>query len=78
MKMIAKRYWIRGAGFFSYDPSFSADFIYMDVYCVKKAEIAIVVIAKSIFGVIINLASFAIPSVQSTPDNDNNIQTFEG
>ena len=43
----------------------------------KKAEIAIV-IAKSIFGVIINLASFAIPSVQSTPDNDNNIQTFEG
>ena len=43
----------------------------------KKAEIAIVVIAKSIFGVIINLASFAIPSVQSTSDDDNNIQTFD-
>ncbi|MGB7661817.1 MAG: hypothetical protein WBL67_03690 [Nitrososphaeraceae archaeon] len=50
----------------------------MDIYCVKKAEIAIVVIAKSIFGVIINLASFAIPSVQSTSDDDNNVQTFEG
>jgi hypothetical protein len=56
---------------------FQRTFIYKDVYCVKKAEIAIVVIAKSIFGVIINLASFAIPSVQSTSDDDNNVQTFD-
>ena len=46
--------------------------MYIDIYCVKKA-----VIAKSIFGVTINLASSGIPSVQSTSDDENNIQTFD-